>query len=312
MKSYFKHFDPLHLFTIVSQFDSFSAAAESLNLTKGAISHQIRTLESVLGFSLFVREPRGVSLTQKGEKLLAASTVRFSEIEELINHLGKPRTPTLTLGTTTYFASRWLSQRLMNFMQQYPEVQIRLQPMISFTDLDTQGIDLAIRWGDGDWTDHKTQLLFSCPAWPTGSEHALRQVERLGFYAAFSQFPLLHDRQHSNAWKHWYKQAGMTYPEKENKLIIPDPNVRVEAVIEGQGIALNDSLIERELSEHRLYRLSDIELSEYGYYLIYGSSGQSNPVVAAFSQWILGSAEGRNRDRTFSPTSSDRQASVIE
>lgn len=287
MKSPFKHFDSLHLFTVVARFDSFSAAAESLNLTKGAISHQIRTLELALGFSLFVREPRGVSLTQRGETLLAAATIRLSEIEETITQLHKPSTPTLTLGTSTYFASRWLSQRLMHFMQEHPEVQIRLQPMISFSNLDSQGVDLTIRWGDGVWPEQDTELLFSCPAWPTGSEQALRQVESLGLSAAFNQFTLLHDRQHSNAWQHWHDQADLAYPGKENMLIIPDPNVRVEAVIDNQGVALNDSLIERELSEHRLYRLSDVGLSQYGYYLVYSASARSNPVVTAFSQWVL-------------------------
>lgn len=286
MKASFKHYDSLLLFTVVARFDSFSAAADSLNLTKGAISHQIRSLETALGFSLFVRQPRGISLTQKGKTLLAATTVRLQEIEETISDLNKPDTPTLTLGTTTYFASRWLSQRLMDFMQQHPDVQIRLQPIISFSDLDSQGIDLAIRWGNGEWADQDRQLLFLCPAWPTGSERALKEVKSQGLSAAFDQFTLLHDRQLSSAWKHWYGQANLTYPKKENKLIIPDPNVRVEAVVDGQGIALNDSLVDRELSERRLFRLSDIELPEYGYYLVYVSSRQQNPVVSMFSKWV--------------------------
>ena len=286
MKAPFRHYDSLRVFTLVARYGSFSAAAESLNLTKGAISHQIRLLESTLGFSLFVREPRGVSLTRKGRVLLAASHSRFDEIETVITDLRQPAKPTLTLGTTTYFASRWLSQKLMNFMQQYPNVQLRLQPMINLSELDSQGIDLAIRWGDGRWPDQKTQLLFSCPAWPCGNASARRQVENLGLAAAFEQFTLLHDRQHSDAWKRWYAKAGLAYTEREDSLIIPDPNVRVEAVIDHQGIALNDALIERELTEARLFRLSDVELSDYGYHLVYTASSESNPVVGEFVQWL--------------------------
>lgn len=132
----FKHYDSLRVFIHVAQHGSFSAAAEPLNRTKGAVSHQIRLLQSSLGFALFDRLPRGVKLTSKGEKLLSASIVSFTELEDVINNLQRPDHPQLTLGVTTYFASRWLSQRLMNYMQPNPELLLRLQPMIDLSDLE--------------------------------------------------------------------------------------------------------------------------------------------------------------------------------
>ena len=74
-------------------------------------------------------------------------------------------------------------------------------------------------------------------------------------------------------------------------LIIPDPNVRVQAVLDGQGIALNDALVNAELQSERLLRLSSFELSDYGYHLAYQKSALANPAVEAFTQWIRKEAE---------------------
>ncbi|MFT4728014.1 MAG: DNA-binding transcriptional LysR family regulator [Granulosicoccus sp.] len=81
--------------------------------------------------------------------------------------------------------------------------------------------------------------------------------------------------------------AGLNYPERADTLIIPDPNNRVEAVINNQGVALDDALIEREVDAQRLYRLSDVDLSDYRYFLVYSSNSASNPVAEKFSRWIL-------------------------
>ena len=172
-------------------------------------------------------------------------------------------------------------------MQQKPDVRLRLQPMIDLSNLDGEGIDLAIRWGNGEWPGLNSQLLFSCPAFPCGNQDAKQKVEELGLEEAFKHFTLLHDRQKSNAWKQWFSLAGLRYPGRTDTLIIPDPNVRVETVINAQGVALNDVLVERELNAKSLYRLSDIELSDYGYYIVYSSAASSNPVAKDFSQWIF-------------------------
>ena len=283
---HFKHYDSLRVFTHVARYGSFSAAAQPLNKTKGALSHQIRLLETALGFELFYRKPRGITLTPKGEELLSTCLGTFGTMEDVIERLRDSNTSHLTIGVTTYFASRWLSQKLMTFMQHKPDVRLRLQPMIDLSDLDGEGIDLAVRWGKGDWKDLKSELLFVCPAWPCGNETALRQVEELGLEAAFKQFTLLHDKQHSSVWKQWFSAAGLHYTDKEDMLIIRDPNVRVEAVADRQGVALNDALVERELDAGRLYRLSDIELPDYGYYLVHSSKVASNPAAKAFSQWV--------------------------
>ncbi|MEM7633108.1 MAG: LysR substrate-binding domain-containing protein [Pseudomonadota bacterium] len=282
----FRHFDNLRVFNIVAQHGSFSSAAEELCLTKGAVSHQIRQLEAELDFDLFKRLPRGISLTLKGRELLLATQSAFGGLEKKIGELRQSNSRTLTIGVTTYFASRWLSPRLMDFMRAHPDIRLRVQPMIDLHNLRAEGVDLAIRWGNGAWNDVEIEKLFSCPAWPCGNAEALNFVRDLGLKTAFEKLTLLRDRQDSTAWSQWFKVAGLPYLGQADSLIIPDPNVRVQAVIDGQGIALNDRLVEAELQAGTLHRLCDAELSDFGYYLAYPSDATSNPDVADFADWL--------------------------
>jgi DNA-binding transcriptional LysR family regulator len=282
----FRHFDNLRVFNIVAKHSSFSSAAEELHLTKGAVSHQIRQLEAGLEFDLFKRLPRGISIAPKGRDLLAATQSAFEGVEKKINELRLSRSRTLTIGVTTYFASRCLSPRLMDFMRAHPDIRLRVQPMIDLHNLKAEGVDLAIRWGNGAWSDVKIEQLFACPAWPCGDATALSKVRDLGLEAAFQNFTLLRDREDSTAWSQWFEAAGLTYMGRTDTLIIPDPNVRVQAVIDGQGIALNDMLVEAEIQAGRLHRLSDAELSDFGFYLTFPSDAMSNPDVGAFADWL--------------------------
>ncbi len=198
----FRYYNNLRTLNIIARHGSFSSAAEELNLTKGAISHQIKQLEEELGFEVFKRLPRGIELTSHGQELLATSRTAFENIEQRIGELRNENTNTLTIGVTTYFASRWLSPRLMDFMRSHPGIRIRIQPMVNLFDLQNQGVDLAIRWGNGNWSDVKIEKLFPCPTWPCGDEAAYEKVQEQGIEEAFKDFTLLKDRDGSDAWLH--------------------------------------------------------------------------------------------------------------
>lgn len=282
----FKHHDTLRLFAEVAQRSSFSEAAEILHLTKGAISYQIKTLEASLGFDVFERVPRGVVLTPKGRELLNATRTHYRDIEAELTALKSNVAQSLTVGMSSYFASRWLSPRLMTFMQNYPDIQLRIQPMTQLFDLENQGVDIAIRWGDGNWDDGDISPVMAMPAWPVGNVQANQRVQEIGIEHAFSEFTLLRDHDGSNAWSDWFQAAGLLVQTRKDTLIIPDPNVRVQAVIDGQGIALNDALVARELEDGRLVRLADAELSSYGYFLVRPRTVDMSQSAREFVGWL--------------------------
>jgi len=288
----FKHHDTLRLFVELARHRSFSDAAHALNMTKGAVSYQVKVLEADLGVSLFDRAPRGVTLTPSGRELLVLAGSRYESIEHDLAKLKNTVSGSLTVGMSSYFASRWLSPRLMNFMLEFPEIQLRIQPIINMFDLKHQGVDLAIRWGNGSWSDVEITQLLQMPAWPVGNQKAADRVRDVGLQQAFADFTLLRDHDDSNAWTDWFDAAGLQHQNRKDALIIPDPNVRVQAVIDGQGVALNDRLIAQELKANKLVRLSDVELGDYGYYLA-RPSGQGQPNhVEAFISWIQSEISG--------------------
>ena len=284
----FKHYDNLKIFAITAQYGSFSDAADQLNLTKGAISYQIRILEQALGFTVFKRLPRGIVLTAKGHELLQTVQSAFGSIESKITELQTNDTKTLTIGVSTYFASRWLSPRLMDFMQLHPDIRLRIQPMINFEDLTGKGIDLAIRWGKGEWENSSPKPILSCPAFPVGNQAAMSLIDNEGMDIAFSKLTLLKDRDTSTAWSDWFDKAHLKFHEQTDTLMIPDPNVRVQAVIDGQGIALNDNLIDNEIQLGILHKLSPVELTDYGYFVVYPENNEtvSSKSAQKFLEWL--------------------------
>ena len=145
MRARFHHHDLLRLFAEIARHPSFSDAAAALNMTKGAISYQVKTLEADLGMTLFRRSPRGVSLTREGVTLLAACQSRYEEIEAEIQAMKGRASRSLTVGVSTYFAARWLSPRLMTFMQllRLP-VGHHLVSILSHGDLPMRSMAMSI------------------------------------------------------------------------------------------------------------------------------------------------------------------------
>ena len=286
----FRHHDQLRLFVDVARYDSFSAAADALHLSKGAVGYQMSNLEDSLGVKLFVRHRKGIRLTSTGSRLARAAASAYEPLEGVVESLSSRKSPRVTVGMSTYFASRWLSPRLMHFLQRHPGVSLRLQPLVDLLDTQGHDLDIAIRWGDGDWSDAPSECLFACEAFATAAPRIAEMVEREGLEAVLRREPLLKDREDSVAWEHWLAAAGfgaLADISTQSELVIPDPNVRVQAAIDGQGLALNDALVTSELSSGSLVRVSEAGLADYGYHLVFSDGALKQPGVELFHEWIL-------------------------
>ena len=289
----FRNFDNLRSFIVVAGHLNMGAAAEELNLTKGAISYQIQQLEAELGFDVFSRSKRKLSLTEKGSNLLQVCRTLFDNVEREIVALRQQNRDRITIGMATYFASRWLSPRLMHFITEHPEIGLRIQPLVDLMDLRANDLDLAVRWGKGEWDDETlaTELIFQCPALLTASREIGEQITAQGVASVINRQTLLHDRDGSEAWMDWFDAAGLEWSPGSNDLVIPDPNVRVQAVIDGQGIALYDFLVDDEVRTGRLYQYQPVKLDAYGYYLVYPRGAKSGSAIITFRDWIMQEAD---------------------
>ena len=125
----------------------------------------------------------------------------------------------------------------------------------------------------------------SLPAVPTANRTVAEQVSRLGLAEAVRRLPLLGDSSGDAGWRAWHKAAGLPYAPSRSSLTVPDSNSRVQAVVDGQGIALWDDLVAPEFGDGTLVRLSDVRVENAGYFVVFTDRPMSQG-AEAFLDWL--------------------------
>ena len=152
----------LKAFEAAARHLSFTLAAEELFVTQAAISHQVKGLEDILGEPLFRRINRGLLLSEAGQTLFPAVRDGLDTMAAAVRQLSdNSRTGTLTVSTLDSIASAWLVPRLGNFRERHPDLDVRLTMGDALVDFSRDEVDLAIRYGGGDWPGCKIQFLMS-------------------------------------------------------------------------------------------------------------------------------------------------------
>ncbi len=282
----FYSYDMLRTFQVVAANLSMTAAASQRNQSKGSVSYQIKKLESQLGFALFKRSNARLHLTSEGQRLLQVSKVSLDQIDQEIESLRCKEPAPLTIALQTYFLSRWLSPRLMRFTAAHPEIGLRFVPLNFITEMESIDADISICWAKEGMINAPHERLFACPACPTGNGKIAERVKKEGIDEVLLSVPLLLDSSDSAGWQDWFDRAGLDLKNSQQGLSIADSNSRVQAVIDGQGIALWDRLVAHEISSGHLQYLSDIWLDEYGYYVRAKDSSLESKAVELFLNWL--------------------------
>jgi DNA-binding transcriptional LysR family regulator len=279
----------LQVFEAAARHQHFSRAAAEMNLSQGAISYQIRLLEEDLGFALFDRVGRSVRLSRQGSELLPVLQSGFSQIENVLNRIKREMQSDVrevVLATTTYFASRWLLKRLARFMAAHPDIGVRLVHSAAHGDR-TPRTTLEIRWGDGNWPDVHAVKLFDADIMPVCAPRLVTDRPGRLHVDDLKELRFLHDEEMKEAWRRWQEAAGAKQPAMLAGPVIIDPNVRMQAAVDGQGVALADHLVREELESGQLVVPIEFYQSGYGYYLIYHERPEPMSADAAFAEWLL-------------------------
>ena len=157
----------LRMFDAAARHLSLTRAAEELHVTQAAVSQHIRNLEERLGKPLFRRLPRGLALTDEGQALWPTVAQSFERIAQTLQQVAEPRPrEILTVGVVATFAIGWLIPRLNEFQQLHSYIDLRLQTHNNRVDLAGEGLDAAIRFGDGAWHGTQAQMLLRAPLSP--------------------------------------------------------------------------------------------------------------------------------------------------
>ncbi len=151
----------LRSFEATSRLGSVTLAAKELHVTHSAISQQIKVLEEIVGLTLFVREGRGLRVSEDGRLYALQIRKALGDIAEATRLIqAQPKIDELVVAVLPSFGRSWLLPRLPGFQRLYPHISIRLQASLTVSNLHQESVDIGIRMGKGDWEGVEQQLLF--------------------------------------------------------------------------------------------------------------------------------------------------------
>ncbi len=275
---------------------SFSKAAEELNVTPAAISHQVKALEALLGVPLFRRATRMVYLTEAGRRALPLVTEGLDRLDEAVRLVREHEaTGELRVTAPTTFAARWLVPRLHRFAVRRPDINVRIDANNNPVDLLADEADIAVRYGSGQYPGLVSQSFiagetiapFCSPCLLTG-DHPLERPDDLRHHT------LIHLEVEQlkfgwPTWDMWLKAAGVEGIASSKGPVFAQHDLAINAAIAGQGVALASLLfIEPEVEAGRLAVPFGMTMpSDFGYFLVATADKLDLPKVAAFRSWLF-------------------------
>ena len=289
----------LKAFESAGRHMSFTEAAMELHVTPGAISHQIKTLESYLGVRLFNRKNRSLELTAVGQACLPGLRKGFDHLGAAIQRIqSTAAAEPLLISAPPVFGAKWLVPRIAEFSVAHPEVQIRIDPLQKISELEGPETDVAIRFGRGRYPGLLAKRLIKQEVFPVCSpellqgEHPLISQADLRWHTLIHFDPTFYDPDWPQ-WGKWLRAAGVTGIDASVGPHFSSPNFTIQAVLQGQGVALVVSLMADELVEDgRLIRLFDVNYpGNYGYYGVMSEEKAEEPRVSAFWEWLTAEAK---------------------
>jgi LysR family transcriptional regulator, glycine cleavage system transcriptional activator len=293
----------LKAFEAAARSQSFTRAAEELNVTQGAVSHQVKALEDTLGLKLFLRERQRLILTEAGRDYLTVIRDALDQIavgtERLLQ---RQESGVLTVSTSPDFAAKWLVNRLSRFAEKYPDVDLRVSATTHYVDFARDDVDIAIRHGDGNWPGLDVQRLYSERLFPVCSPKLVAGRNRITKAADILKFPLLRLEDATN-WTRLLEAAGVKATVRPGP-VLNRASMLIDAAIDGQGIALaRTALAAWDLINGRLVRPVNVSLRMANtYWIVCPKSVSTVPKIAAFRNWIFAEAtEDTRRLKALAP-----------
>jgi LysR family glycine cleavage system transcriptional activator len=273
----------LRAFAATAELRSFSQAARVLNVTHAAVAQQVRALEDQLGRPLVQREGRGVSLTTDGEQLAEAVGEGFGAIQRGLEALraGEADRP-VRVSLTASFAAQWLMPRLKDFWHQYPDIGLSLHPDSKVVDLHRERMDLAIRYGNGDWPGVETTYLTSARLVIAGAPSLIGDHDPTVPEMAEMDWVLARNWAEQDAY---LRQLGLE-PTTLSSTDISSEELALAAARQGLGLVVESvALIESDVTEGRL-RIVHESREKLPAYFIVVLPGPKRAAARAFLKWL--------------------------
>ena len=273
----------LRAFAALSEAGTAAAAGAALNVSHAAISQQVKLLETHMGVALVDRSGRRLQLTREGRELADALAEGFGTIAEAIAALtGADADRPLQITATPQFAAAWLMPRLGDFQARHPDVDLLVNPSPQRCDPAPGGVDVAIRFGAGQWEGLDAELLIAADIAVVAAP-AVVGARAFTDPAQLLDHPWL-DELGANQSRDWLERAGVTGRRTRSVTQVPG-NLMLDGVRAGQGIAVMAMpSVERDVAAGRLRVLFRDE-DETGYFIV-TRPGVLRPQARAFIAWL--------------------------
>ena len=283
----------LRAFEAAARYNNFTAAAKELNLTSAAVSHQVRSLEQHLGFQLFERLARSLRLTDKGRACLPSVRRAFEDLSaSTIGLFGSKGRQSVSVRCTAAFSVLWLAPRLKGFLNQYPNIDVRLYTAIWTEALSQDDIDIDIRFGDGNWAGFNVQKILHHPSVAVATPENSALLHRVVKEEEQKSISDLRCIQIMGCEGRWQKIL-----ENQLKGIGLDVTLTVDTSLSalqlacsGAGIALVQKCYAQSyLDDGRLRKVFDHELfyDESHYVLLPDREVRTKPESLLFKNWLV-------------------------
>jgi len=280
----------LHAFDAAARHLSFTKAAAELHVTQGAVSRMVRLLEQEVGARLFDRSPTGVSLTAAGARFAAGVADGFGRLRTAAAEVRRDAPALVRVGLLSSFATYWLMPRLPAFAAAHPGVEVELWPDHRPTPPGRDGIDLAVRYGAGPWSDGRHEMLLAERLVPVASPAALARCpgEPLDELPLLSSSRTPHGPDGEIDWRAWADAAGHVLPEEPRRWSwCRDYPLAVAAALSGGGALIARLALVGDLVEDgRLVPLSPVTAEgTVGHHLVLPPAPLS-PAASLFADWL--------------------------
>jgi LysR family transcriptional regulator, glycine cleavage system transcriptional activator len=279
----------LKAFIASAQHLSFTQAALDLNITAGAISRQIQSLEGYLGKKLFVRQHKHIELTETGRVYLAEIRGPLTRIDAATARLrNTQRTRTFSICAYPTFAIRWLIPRWGSLYDRYPDLDVRLTTSLNPAEFGQGEYDMAIQvMPEGEKIKGlETVKLMDINMYPVASPEVAANIKN---YDDLKKYQFLHGNPRPLDWHRWLESAGISNLDPEQGMRFESSNLALHAAIEGLGVTMGiEALIESDLKSGKLVKLFDISrISDSPFQLVYPTTRKNDPVVTNVRDWLL-------------------------
>lgn len=268
---------------------NFSRAADELNVTHGAVSRAIKHLEEQLGVLLFERATRSVRLTAVGEPYARAVHEMLDQLAAATQsataaHSGS----TLNVSTSDGFAGKWLVPRLYRFHRAHGDIDVRISTTGKLTNFFGDGIDVAIRYGAGNYPGLISEFLTGEEVFPVCSPRLMQGAWPLEKPDDLRHHTLIHDG-FPIGWAVWLSSAGVEGVDPRSGITFDSATFAVESAVQGEGVVLGRTmLVAADLATGRLVRPFGHALkSVSSFYLVYPPDAVRRRKVKAFRDWLF-------------------------